>query len=84
MVPMTSGNNFQSFFHRRCFKKGVLKNFAKFTGKYLCQRLIFNKAAGQKPATLLKKKRWHRCFPMNFAKFLTTLAFIAIPMVADS
>ena len=27
-------------------KKGVLRNFAKFTGKYLCQRLFFNKVAG--------------------------------------
>ena len=25
-----------------------------------------------RPATLLKKKLWHRCFPMNFAKFLRT------------
>ena len=24
-------------------KKGVLRNFAKFTGKYLCQSLFFNK-----------------------------------------
>ena len=30
--------------HRRCsIKKGVLGNFVKFTGKYLCQRLFFNK-----------------------------------------
>ena len=35
-------------------EKGVLRNFAKFTGKHLCQRL------------------WHRCFPVNFAKFLRT------------
>ena len=27
-------------------KKGVLRNFAKFTGKHLCQRLFFNKVAG--------------------------------------
>ena len=27
-------------------KKGVLKNFAKFTGKHLCQSLFLNKAAG--------------------------------------
>ena len=27
-------------------KKGVLKNFAKFTGKHLCQSLFFNKVAG--------------------------------------
>ena len=30
--------------HRRCsVKKGVLRNFAKFTGKHLCQSLFFNK-----------------------------------------
>ena len=27
-------------------KKGVLKNFAKFTGKHASQSLLFNKAAG--------------------------------------
>ena len=27
-------------------KKGVLKNFAKFTGKHLCQSLFFNEVAG--------------------------------------
>ena len=26
-------------------KKGVLRNFAKFTGKHLCQRLFFKKVA---------------------------------------
>ena len=26
-----------------------------------------------RPATLLKKRLWHRCFPANFAKFLRTL-----------
>ena len=31
----------------RCsLKKGVLRNFAKFTGKHLCQSLFFNKIAG--------------------------------------
>ena len=25
-----------------------------------------------RPATLLKKSLWHRCFPKNFAKFLRT------------
>ena len=28
----------------------------------------FNKVT--KPAILLKKRPWHRCFPVNFAKFL--------------
>ena len=54
-------------------KKGVLRNFAKFIGKHLWQSLFFNKVAGLKSATLLKKKSfWHRCFPVNFAKFLRT------------
>ena len=30
-------------------KKGVLRNFTKFTGKQLCQGLFFNKVAGLKP-----------------------------------
>ena len=28
-------------------KKGVLTNFAKFTGKHLCQSLFFNKVPGR-------------------------------------
>ena len=50
-------------------KKGVLKNFAKFTRRHLCQ---------MRPATLLNKRLWHSCFPMNFAKFLRT-PFYRIP-----
>ena len=53
-------------------KKGVLRNFTKFTGKRLCQSLIFNKVAGLRPANLVKKRIQHRCSPVNFAKFLRT------------
>ena len=53
-------------------KEGVLRNFAKFTVKQMCQSLIFNTVAGLRPATLLKKRLWHRCFSVNFAKFLRT------------
>ena len=38
-------------------KKGLLRNFAKLQAA---------------PETLLKKRLWHRCFPVNFAKFLRT------------
>ena len=31
-----------------------------------------NEVAGLRTATLLKKRLWHRCFPVNFAKFLRT------------
>ena len=40
-------------------KKGILRNFAKHL----------------QAATLLKKRLWHRYFPVNFAKFLRTLFF---------
>ena len=53
-------------------KKSVLRNFTKFTGKHLCQSLFFNKVAGLRSATLLKKGLWHKCFPVNFVKVLRT------------
>ena len=57
--------------HRRYpLRKGVLRNFAKFTGKYLCQGLFFNKVAGSGLQLYLKKRPWHRCFPVSYAKFL--------------
>ena len=52
------------------YKKGVLNNFAKFTGRHLWQSLFFKKVTGLRPASLLiQKKIWHRCFPVNSAKF---------------
>ena len=47
---------------RSSVRKGVLRNFEKFTGKHLCQSFFFNKVAGLR----------HRCFPVNFRKFLRT------------
>ena len=35
-------------------KKGVLRNFVKFTGKHLCQSLFFNKFAGVNFAKFLR------------------------------
>ena len=37
--------------------------------------LIKLQASELRPATLLKKTLWHRCFPVNFAKFLWTRFF---------
>ena len=51
------------------YEKGVLRNFTKLTGKHLCQSLFFNKVAGLR----------HRCFPVNFAKFLRT-SFLTEPL----
>ena len=55
--------------HQRCsIQKGVLRNLTKFTWKHLCQSLVFNKVAGLRPATLLKKRLWHRCFYCEFCE----------------
>ena len=56
-------------------KKGVLRNFAKFTEKHVWQSLFFNKVAALSPETLLTKRPWHRWFPGYFAKFLRTPSF---------
>ena len=36
-----------------------------------------------KPATLLKKRLWRGCFPVNFAKFLTTPFYRIPPNVSE-
>ena len=38
--------------------------------------LINLQALGLRPATLLKRRLWHTCFPVNFVKFLRTPIFI--------
>ena len=39
-----------------------------------CARVSFsNKVAGLRPTTLSRKRLWHKCFPLNFAKFSRTI-----------
>ena len=57
-------------------KKDFLRNFAKFKGKHLCQSLFFNKVAELRSATLLEKRFWHKCFPVNFMRFWRTAFFM--------
>ena len=57
--------------HQRCsVRKGVLRNFAIVTLKHKCQSLFFSKVAGLRSAISLKKRLRHKCFPVNFVKFL--------------
>ena len=47
----------------------------------MCQSFFFNKVAGLSfiaglTSTLLTKRLWHRCFPLNFVTFLRTPFFI--------
>ena len=67
-TPSSSSVGFNYFYKRRhhkeavvrrcSIKKSVLKNFAKFTGKHLCQSLLFNKGAGL--------RRYSRVFIVSF------------------
>ena len=57
------------FYKKRCSQK-----FHKNLQENPCARasfLIKLQAWGLRPATLLKKKLWHKYFPVNFVKFLT-------------
>ena len=65
------------------YKIGVLKNFAKFTGKHLCQRLSFNKVAGLKPETLLKKRLRLMCFFCEIRKIFKNIFFYRTPPFAS-
>ena len=58
IVAFWTNECFRSSRQRCSVGKGVLRNFTKLTGL--------------RPASLLKKRLWHRRFPVNFAKFLRT------------
>ena len=45
------------------YKKVVLKNFAKFTKKHKKRH---------QPCRFIKKRLWHRCFPVTFVEYLRT------------
>ena len=60
-----------NFQNTEAARRGVLKNITQFTGKY-ARVYFFNKVAALRPATLLKKRLRHWCFPVNFVKFLKT------------
>ena len=61
-------------------EKDVLRNFAKFTGKHWYLSLFLIKLQAWRPATLLNKRLWPRCFPVSglgvSVKFLRSPFFI--------
>ena len=59
--------------HRRCsLKKKVFLKTLQKPQKNTSARVYFLIKLQVAPTTLLKKRFWHRCFPVNFAKFLGT------------
>ena len=67
-------NEMQAFFVSLCrssrpevfCKKGVLRNFSRFTGKHLCQSLFFNKVVSESPVSVsfLKKSPFFHGTPL--------------------
>ena len=55
-------------------KKGVLKNFAKLTGKYLCQSLFFIKVAGA-ACNFIKKEILAQVFSCGFCEISKNTLF---------
>ena len=56
---------------QRCSVKKVFLEISQNSQENTCARIsFFNKVAGLSSATLLKKRLWHSCFPVNFLKFL--------------
>ena len=59
--------------HLRCsVKKGVFLEISQNSQENTYARDSFLIELQARPATLLRKSLWYRCFPVNFAKFLRT------------
>ena len=59
-------------------KKGVVRNFTKFTGRHLCQSLFFDRVPGLRPLTLAQ------VFSYGFCKITKNTFFYGTPPVAAS
>ena len=59
--------NSRSYMPEMFFNISIFKDFAKLTGKQLCQSFF--------PVILFKKRLRHRCFPVNFVKVILSNLF---------
>ena len=65
---------------RGVLRKDVLKNFAKFSGKHLCQSLLFNKVAGLR--LQIKKETLAQVLSCKFWYIFKDTFFYRTPLVA--
>ena len=81
-----AGRNGRKTFRSSCpeafCKKGVLRNFAKFTGKHLCHSFFCRKVA--KVATLFKKETMAQVFSCEFCEISKNTFSYRTPLVAAS
>ena len=62
--------------HPDVFCKKVFLEISQNSQENTCARVSFLIKLQAPPATLLKKRLWHSCFPVNFVKFPSTPFFI--------
>ena len=62
--------------HRRCsIRKGVLRNFTKFTGKHLCQSLFYRNSVPE-TCNFIKKETLAQVFSCEFCEISKNTIFI--------
>ena len=60
------------------FSETIVQRFSVNKAEVVIRRCFVKKGVLKKsPVTLLKKRLWHRCFPVYFAKFLRTSSTVA-------
>ena len=65
----------------RCFTKYVFLKTLQYSQENTCVVVSFNKVAGLKACSFIKKRLQRSCFPVNIAKCLRT-GFYRTPLVA--
>ena len=60
----------------RSVNQVFLKILQRFTGEYLCQSLFFDKVAGLRPGTLLKKETLAQLFSCEFREICKNTFFL--------
>ena len=77
-VHWTNHTEIRSSYRRCSVRKDILTNFSKFTGKHLYQSLgpeacnFIKIETGSLKLQASGPRLWHKCFPVNFEKFLKT------------
>ena len=64
-------------------KKVVLKDFAKFTGKHLCQSLVFTKVTGE-TCNFINKENLAQVFSSEFCEIFKNIFLYGTPPLAAS
>ena len=83
MLFSSVGRQFRSILWKCSMKKGVSKNFAKFTGKYLCRSVSFNEFAGG-ACNFIKKENPTQVFSCEFCKVFKNSYFVEYLQTAAS